>query len=279
MNPYELEQLVVFAERGTLAAVSEKMNLSQPTITRSMKHLEDDFGVPLFIRKSNRIELTETGKVAVEQAKNILSSIKTAKSTVKQHYRSTRTIKIASCAPYPLWKLMPKLSAAHPDMTLSTVIQGNDYIENVMESDEYDVYISTKSVESVDFFCKPIMTEALFVCVTPDHALASHDALTFEDINGHNFILRSEIGFWDDLCRQKMPASRFLVQTDPEAFEELRFHSTLPYFATDLSLQDYGAPEDRKVIPLIDDDASVTYYLICQNSNRKIIGGISGFGC
>jgi hypothetical protein len=40
-----------------------------------MQHLEDDFGVPLFERKSNHIELTETGLKAVEQARIILTGL------------------------------------------------------------------------------------------------------------------------------------------------------------------------------------------------------------
>ena len=40
---------------------------------------------------------------------------------------------------------------------------------------------------------------------------------SFKEINGFNFLLRTELGFWDTLCREKMPASKFLVQTDSEA--------------------------------------------------------------
>jgi DNA-binding transcriptional LysR family regulator len=271
MNPYELEQLVAFSELGTLAAVAEKMNISQPTITRSMQHLEDDFGVPLFERKINRIELTDTGKKAVEYARIILSDIQTAKSAVKEHYLSTRTIRIASCAPYPLWQVMPKLSAAFPNMTLSSVIRDNDFIENAIENEEFDLYIATNKTQKPDYLSKPYMSEQLFVCVTTDHDLARFDKLTFSEINGHNFILRSELGFWDKLCRQKMPSSKFLVQLDSDAFEELRIKSTLPYFVTDVSIKDNATPQGRKIIPLTDDEAFVIYYLICHKDKPQLL--------
>jgi DNA-binding transcriptional LysR family regulator len=268
MNPYELEQLVAFAELGTLAKVAEKMNISQPTITRSMQHLEEDFGVPLFSRKSNRIELTDTGRKAVEYAHIILSDIKTAKTAVKEYYLSTRTIRVASCAPYPLWQLMPRLSSAFPNMTLSSVIRRNEFIEDAIENEEYDLYISTFPTEKFGYINKPYMSEKLFVCVTTEHELARFDSLTFADINGHNFILRSELGFWDNLCRQKMPASKFHVQMDADAFVELTQNSTLPYFLTDVSIKDSFVPEGRKVIPLSDEEASVTYYLIFHKGKK-----------
>lgn len=62
---YELKQLTAFADLGTLHRVAEEFHLSTPSITRSMQHLEQYFGVPLFTRGKNRIELNETGKLAV----------------------------------------------------------------------------------------------------------------------------------------------------------------------------------------------------------------------
>ena len=45
LNLLELEQLSAFAEYGTLSKAAEKLNISQPTITRTMQHLEEEFGV------------------------------------------------------------------------------------------------------------------------------------------------------------------------------------------------------------------------------------------
>ena len=45
----ELEQFAAFAESGTLSQAAEKLHISQPTITRTMQHLEESFKVPLFV--------------------------------------------------------------------------------------------------------------------------------------------------------------------------------------------------------------------------------------
>ncbi len=105
------------------------------------------------------------------------------------------------------------------------------------------------------------MHERLFVCVPPAHELAQHETLTFADINGFNFLLRTELGFWDTLCRQKMPASRFLVQTDEFAFEELVVSSSLPCFTTDCFKNVEERYPGRVFIPLTDPEADVTFYL------------------
>ena len=60
LDLYELRQLVAFAELGTLSKVADQFHVSTPSITRSMQHLEESFGVPLFHRGKNKIELNET---------------------------------------------------------------------------------------------------------------------------------------------------------------------------------------------------------------------------
>ena len=107
---------------------------------------------------------------------------------------------------------------------------------------------------------KPFMQENLFICVPPEHELAKRRSLTFADINGFNFLLRTELGFWDTLCREKMPASKFLVQTDNAVFDELVRASSLPCFTTDYGQRRDDYPE-RVNIPLTDDEAHVTFYL------------------
>ena len=47
LNLLELEQLIAFADLGTLSKAAEELHISQPTLTRTMKNLEAAFGVPL----------------------------------------------------------------------------------------------------------------------------------------------------------------------------------------------------------------------------------------
>lgn len=181
LDLYELKQFVAFSELGTLSKVAEKFHISTPSITRSMKHLEESFGVTLFSRGKNRIELNETGKIAI--------------------------------LPFPL--------------------------ENSRE----------------------FMYENLFVSVPADHELAAHQSLTFSEINGFNFLLQTELGFGDTLCREKMSASKFLVQTDEDAFEELVRASSLPCFSTDYGRDHNPGYSSRINIPLTDPEAHVTFYI------------------
>lgn len=258
----KLQKLVAFADLGTLSKVAEESHISTPSITRSMKNVEDSFGVPLFTRSKNRIELNETGKLAVEVSRKLLEEAEQAVRQVQDFDQRRRTLIVKSCAPAPLWVLLPKLSAAYPGMTISSHICPNETVLDFWASGGCDIAILPFPLETKEGSVKEFMHEKLFVCVPPTHELAQHEKLTFADINGFNFLLRTELGFWDTLCREKMPASRFLVQTDEFTFDELVASSSLPCFTTDYFKNAQERYPGRVFVPLVDPEADVTFYLV-----------------
>ena len=271
LNLIELEQFVAFADLGTLSAAAEKLHISQPTLTRSMRHVEEAFGVALFERGKNRIALNETGKAAVGYARGILKEAETAVVMVQQFDEKLHTITVESCAPAPLWTLVPELSSRHPENAISSkFVPIPDMIEDV-KSGQCDIGVLPYACEDPSVVDIPYVREQLSVGVPYHHALAEYDTLTFAQINGFNCLLRDKIGFWSELCYEKMPASKFLVQTEMFALEELIRTSTLLCFVTNFVDTPSGMFDGRKIIPLTDPEADVTYHLICLPEKEELV--------
>ena len=260
----DLEQLTAFAKHGTLVKAADALHISQPTITRTMKNIEEYFGVKLFERGKNRIRLNGTGKIAVEQAEKVLDTARQMMTAVREYDKSLRTIVVESCAPAPLWFVVPQLAKKYPAMTLSSSLAGNEEImEHVREgSCHVGIMLAPPAEQGIN--SRPYLQENLSICLPPDHPALQNApaALNFRDINGFNCLLRSRLGFWDDLCRREMPASRFLVQENDDEFQELMRNSTLPVFITNLAKYSEENMNGRVSIPIIDASANVTYYLI-----------------
>ena len=154
-----------------------------------MQHLEQYFGVPLFTRGKNRIELNETGKLAVAAARKLLQEAELAVAQVRAFDQRQRTIVIRACAPAPLWELLRKLNAAQPEKMLASAVCQNKDVLAAWEDGSCDVAVLPFPFAGA----KPFLQEQLFVCVPPEHALAKQASLTFAEINGFNFLLRSEL--------------------------------------------------------------------------------------
>ena len=190
----DLEQLAAFADQGTLTGAAETLHISQPTLTRTMKRLEEAFGVPLFRRGKNRLELNETGLQAVAQARTVLAAARGAEAQVRAFHARLHTVAVESCAPAPLWSLLPLLSRRLPDRTISSSLAEPADIPARVAGGACDIGVLPWPTETEGLLCLPFLTEALSVCVPAGHPLAGRESLTFSELNGYNFLLRAEIG-------------------------------------------------------------------------------------
>lgn len=265
LNLEELEQLVAFKELGTLSKVAEQFLISTPSLSRSMQNLEEDFGVTLFERSVNRISLNETGERAVQVARRIFETSQQGIQEVRDFDQSLKTITVTSVAPAPLWNLLPILTSLYPDKQIKHKICSTRQALEVIDENTTDIAVLPFSFEGHSIDSLPYLKESLDIVVPLDHALAKETSVSFSDIDGYNFLLMNQIGFWNDLVQEKMPASKFLVQSSRFEFEELANNSTLPRFATNLSKARGTLQTERVTIPLSDPEAKVTYYLVSLN--------------
>ncbi len=271
LNLEDLSQLVAFYHFGTLTRVAEEFHISQPTITRTMKRVEESFGVPLFVRSGNKIEMNETGKIAAKEAIKLLASAEKCRAEVGAYDMRLRTISVESCAPAPLWDFIPMLNRKNPGKTISSkLVDDVEVLKNNLLNRACDIAILPFSMDSEEIECIRYSEEHLSICVPEDHALAKYKEVSTAQINGYNCLLSSDIGFWSNFHKRTLPSSKFFVQTDEYAFKELVKQSSLPCFTTDLARDFYSDSDlvNRISIPIVDEEANVTYY-VCYHKNEN----------
>ena len=61
MNFQRLRYFEVVARRGSVRQAADELNITQPALSRQIKVLEEEIGVPLLIRAERRISLTPAG--------------------------------------------------------------------------------------------------------------------------------------------------------------------------------------------------------------------------
>ena len=265
------EQLAAFADCGTLSAAAEQLHISQPALSRSMQRLEEELGVSLFERQKSRLTLNETGELAVRYARNLLLQEESMIQQLRDFDRKRRTICVGSCAPVLIPDFATLLSRLYEGMTISTELTGDPRLPEYLRKGRYQIAILHEKPEGEDFYSVPMESEHLYVTLPPVHPLADADGLYLKDLDGQTFLLYSQIGFWDELCRRKMPSARFLLQQDIDVLGELVANSAFPAFTTDYIIQHTGAVTDRIALPLLAPEASVTYPCTCLQAEKARI--------
>jgi DNA-binding transcriptional LysR family regulator len=66
-----LHTFTVFYEQGSYAAAARALSLTHATVSRRLRQLEEQFGAPLFVRRGDATELTETGSAVLETARTM----------------------------------------------------------------------------------------------------------------------------------------------------------------------------------------------------------------
>ena len=265
---YDLEKLVVFRREGTLVAASEKLLISQPALSRSMRKLEDEMGVELFTRSKNRMELNENGLLAADLAEKLLGEADSLVSRVRQLDRSRHTVSVGSVAPEPLWELAAAIGSAYPGMTVSSGLAEADSLLAGVQDETYSFVVLTFAPQLPGVEVLPFGSEKLCFLLPMNHPLAGEAELRLADLNGETMLLRPNLGFWTRTL-ESLPDTRFLVQQEDYAFGELIRASSLPAFTTDRVQRRYGATEGRVAVPISDHGTSVDYFVAYRSADKK----------
>lgn len=231
IDNYLWEELVTFAKYKTLAKTAEKLHVTQPTITRGMKKLEDDLGVQLFIRHPNRISLTKTGDLATEEAQAIVSANYQAVEKIKNFDQSQQSISVGGTIPGPLILMKALQSQLPPKVKIAVQLQQN--VLDLLTSRKFTLVLSNQEILTDKIESYFPGTEDLFVNLNQFMYQANQPAVTFKELKGLSFLVLNDIGAWNDVITK---------------------YSDFPFFSTNLSKFDplfdqRGNDEDGRIEP------------------------------
>lgn len=269
-----LEQLAAFEQYGTLTRAAEELHITQPALTRSMHKLEDAFGVPLFQRSKSKIALNETGKVAARYARRVLEADQEMVERTVAFDRSRRTIVLGACAALPIHLLLPALQEQFSGMAITSEISSDEKLIAGLHNRTYQLAVLHESPTAEDLFCQRYLDERLCVALPRDHPLAARESVSFQELDGLSLLAHQSALFWMERCKQKLPHSRLLAQDSLESLHELVDSSTLPAFSSDRVAEWGYESEGRITIPIRDEDAFATYYLVCLQSDKAKYNGL-----
>lgn len=120
---YELYKIFYqVANSGNITHASQKLNISQPAISKSIKNLESQLGGELFVRTQKGVVLTEEGKIFYNHIKNAIENITNAENEFSNLINlNTGSIRIGVSTTITEKYLLPYLKKFHelyPNITI-----------------------------------------------------------------------------------------------------------------------------------------------------------------
>ena len=263
-----LENLKAFYECGTLSAAAEQLNMSQPTLSRSMQKLEDYLNIILFERKKNRISLNATGRLAAEYANELMKHAEELEERLRQFDRQLHVTAVAGGSPGTLSMLQSALVSTCPEKTITAELTSNAGILEGLLSSRFTLALLDRDISDEIFCSFPYLSERLSVAVPLSHPAAKHSSVSLKELNGETMLIYARTDSWEELLRLFLPETSLIRLDDLSSISALLASSLMPVICSDLSLEavplDIG---DRRVVPFSEPEAFKQFYITCLRQN------------
>jgi LysR family hydrogen peroxide-inducible transcriptional activator len=193
MTLTELKYLIAVAEESHFGRAAERSFVSQPSLSASVKNIEQELGVRVFERGKRGVTVTEVGAEIVAQARRTLEEAARIKVVAKQGKNQLRGVLrlgvIHTIAPYLLPPLVGALRKLAPEMPLDIEENMTVNLDRMLKAGEIDVAILALPYEAPGIEVEPLYDEEFQVVVPAGHALARRRAIPVAELDAGDLLL------------------------------------------------------------------------------------------
>ncbi|ASK63775.1 LysR family transcriptional regulator [Virgibacillus phasianinus] len=212
----DIRQLTYFVEvvkQKNFTKASQTLLVSQPSISKMIKGLEEELKVTLLDRSERKLKLTDAGQLVYEKALRVLRSVEDVYASVDELVNLQKgTVKMALMPTIGVL-LFPTILAGfkkkYPRIDIQLVEYSAKYLELQVEQGDVDIGVTALPVNSEVFETVSLLSEELVLIVDSDHWLADMGSVRLSDLKNESFILFTEDYLLHDMVRRACLQSGF----------------------------------------------------------------------
>jgi DNA-binding transcriptional LysR family regulator len=174
----------VTAKHLSITKAAQEFRISQSTVSRKLKQLEQDLGAKLLKRHGTGIELTHSGREYLEKIVPIMAQVEDAKRSIAD--KGAESLAIGACrgpAAVLLPSLMMKFRESHSSVRLTLYAGNSAEALEWLSASMIDIAVITSPPKSASFRVEPYRRERLTAFVAATHPLAKKSATAAELTN------------------------------------------------------------------------------------------------
>jgi DNA-binding transcriptional LysR family regulator len=163
-----MQVVVAVADRGSLTAAAEALDLSLPAVVRRLAALEAKIGVRLFNRTTRRVGATDEGRLFIESCRAVLAAVAEAEAAVTERGAIPRgRLGVTASDLFGRRFVTPiacEFAAAHPELSIELLL--TDRVVNLVE-EGMDVAIRLGPLVDSSLVAHALGAVRRVVCATP----------------------------------------------------------------------------------------------------------------
>lgn len=183
----QLEYFIAAGEAGSITLASERIRISQPSISTAIVHLEQEIGTRLFIRHhAVGISLTRAGRVLLLEAKRVVAQAESLYATASEVNEQIRGSLVVGClttlAPMIMPELMHSFTAVYPDVVIRHIGTDQERLLDGLRQGEIDIAITYDLYVAEEISFSALSTLPTHVVLGEAHPLASRQEISLHEL-------------------------------------------------------------------------------------------------
>ncbi|EIU7612936.1 LysR family transcriptional regulator [Vibrio vulnificus] len=188
MNLSQIEAFCSIAELGSVSEAARHLDCNRTKLSMSIKSLEKELDIDLFVRSGNQLTLSEAGKAIFKDCENLLVTAQRIKQTcadVSGVFNAEMWIARDDSLPDEIWQeFSHKLSKQYPSTAFNIVLASSGDLANLVETGQVDFAfgVDYERVDSPKITYSPLGKIRMMSVCRIDHPLTKMRRVSDEDL-------------------------------------------------------------------------------------------------
>ena len=192
MDLRQIEYFRLAARAGSFSAAAKSAYVTQQTLSASIASLEQEWGMPLFNRRRQGVELTAFGETMLPACEHLLDEAASVGSLVERYRDSVAQTVTFAYAMASLQQAgegftlqgLARFRAEHSEVDLRVFELTSDACLSAVAQGEVDMAFVVGRPDPTQFSFTKLADAHLLVALPADHPLAAKEAISFRDLAG-----------------------------------------------------------------------------------------------
>lgn len=165
MNIKTLEIIIAVIDYGTMSKAAERMFVSQPNVSRTIRDVENSLGIKIFSRSTKKISLTTEGQVFEFYARRIINEYKSMSNRLKSGIVTLSVGSTVTVGHYLLDNYLKKIKKIYPEVSFEITINNTKTIETKLINSDIDFAFIEGEIKTKNLIEHTIDNDELIVVI------------------------------------------------------------------------------------------------------------------
>lgn len=214
MELRDLKSFIAVAQHGSFTKASQQLFVSQPSLSKNIKRLEELLQIELLERSTRYVRLTDAGRIVFDQSKKALLALEEIPlllNDLKQIHSGSIKIGIPPLIGTLFFpELARKFHEKYPNVQLELTELGAKRIWELVDNGHVNLGFVVLPANETLFHMKPFIEDEFVLFIHENHPLSSESEISISQLKDEKFILFSEEFTLHDLVIQACKDTGFI---------------------------------------------------------------------